>query len=251
MIMFRTKSVPPIVMIVREPNRASTGARNRLTRIPIASSVTRHKPGANMNVRCGIALIGAGVLLAQSLVATLDVTIDEADIRRASAIATSSEQARSRFHELYAIPADQPALERLEVITEFRRFVMETERQNALGNWMMARGGYDSKGRTLKDILLPLRGQVVIRALVRLHPLNTYSTAPAFDIALGDPPLLPLSVTRTPVNTATPKEGSFVSAAIIEATFNAPSIGNAILPVQVTLDREVIGRARVDFSRVE
>ena len=42
---------------------------------------------------------------------------------------------------------------------------------------MMGRGGYDPKGRTLKDLLRPLAGQVSIRARLRFHPHNTYVDA--------------------------------------------------------------------------
>ena len=62
----------------------------------------------------------------------------------------------------------------------------------------MARGGYDPKGRTLKDVLRPLDGQVSIRARLRFHPHNNYVTLPAFDILLGDPTLLAINAIRTP-----------------------------------------------------
>ena len=62
------------------------------------------------------------------------------------------------------MPFKDDTIEQLEVITEFRRFVLAAEEELKGGNWMMGRGGYDQKGRSLKEILRPFAGQVSIRA---------------------------------------------------------------------------------------
>jgi len=195
----------------------------------------------------------AGVILAEPSVRALDVDVDDAAIGRASAIALGPEAARTRFHDAYRVPIDDPVLERVEVVTEFRRFVIEAEQQRIQGNWMMARGGYDSKGRTLKDLLANVRGQVVIRAHIRLHPLHTYSALPPFEISLGEPPLLPVAVSSSPLISGTKekKEGNAMTGGVLETAFNAPSIGNASAPLRVTLDGKLVGRAVVDFSRID
>jgi hypothetical protein len=203
-----------------------------------------------MNVSRRVLLGVAGFLFAQAGAGALDIDIIEADIRRAGEIALSSEAARARFHAAYNVPVDDPTIGHIELITEFRRFVMEAERQNALGNWMMARGGYDSKGRTLKDILKESRGQLAIRVEVVLHPLHTYSAIPPFEITLGEPPFLPVSVARTPI-TRSPEDGGTLAGAVIEAAFNAPSIGDATVPVRVLLDGKQVVRVRVDLSRID
>lgn len=193
----------------------------------------------------------AAFLIAQAGVAALDVDIIEGDIRRAAEIANSPRAARARFHQAYDVAITDATVQHIEVITEFRRFVMEFERQNALGNWMMARGGYDPKGRTVKDILRDVRGQIAIRIDVRLHPLHSYSAVPPFEIALGEPSLLAVSVARTPVTSGSAENGFALTGAIIETAFNSPSVGDATLPVQVSLAGKEIVRVRVDFSRLE
>ena len=201
-----------------------------------------------------VLLAAIGVSLVQPSARALDVDVDDAAIRRASEIALGTDAARARFHEAYRVPIDDPLFERVEIITEFRRYVLEVERQRAQGNWMMARGGYDSKGRTLKDLLSAKHGQVVVRVELRLHPLHTYSTLPKFEISLGDPALLPVESSSSPLISGTKKdgkEGSALTGGVFETAFNAPSIGNASYTVRVAIDGKLIGRATVDFSKLE
>ena len=103
-------------------------------------------------------------------------------------------RARALSRSLRRRRSTTPLIEHLDVITEFRRFVLAAEDQLKAGNWMMARGGYDPKGRTLKDLLRPRSGQVSIRARLRFHPQNNYTSLPAFDILLGEPTLLAIDV---------------------------------------------------------
>ena len=146
-----------------------------------------------------------------------------------------------------------PVIEHLEIITEFRRFVLAAEDQLKAGNWMMARGGYDPKGRTLRDLLRPLGGQVSIRARLRFHPQNNYVTLPAFDILLGDPTLLAINALRTPhITPATGEPGTrdVINGATIEVFYNAPTIDDRLLPVRLISEGKEIARVSVDFSRV-
>jgi hypothetical protein len=96
--------------------------------------------------------------------------LTDRDISSALAVATGPEAARTLFHAPYILPVKDATIEQLEVITEYRRFVLAAEDELKAGNWMMARGGYDPKGRSLKDLLKPSAGQVSIRARLRFHP---------------------------------------------------------------------------------
>ena len=196
----------------------------------------------------------AGFLLTRPPARAVTEVLSDADVSRAFAVANSSEDARSRFHAPYIVALSGPSLEQVEVITEFRRFVLAAEEQVRLGNWMAARGGYDQKGRTLKDTLKALTGQVTIRARVRFHPLNTYVGVPPIDILLGEPSLLALAVTRTPnfsLGPADDKSRPAIMGAVVETAFNAPSIGDRLLAVRVVSAGEELGRVSVDFSRLE
>src|SRR5687768_14901384 len=92
------------------------------------------------------ALVAVAGWLIDSPVAAIDYDFTEADLRRAVAIAVGSEGAREKFHVAYNVPLNDSTVEQVEVITEFRRFVLASEEQLGLGNWMLARGGFDSNG---------------------------------------------------------------------------------------------------------
>ena len=196
----------------------------------------------------GVAL----VMLTQSRGHALNAAVTDADIHRATVIATGTKEVRARFHAPYILPVSDPIVDRIDVITEFRRFVLASEEQAALGNWMVARGGHDAKRRTLKDILEPWRGQVAIRLAVRFHPQHRYSSLPPIDVLVGEPSFLALDVVRTPQMALTNDEKvTFMTGAVIETTFNAQSLQDRALPVRVVFDGKEIVRVAADFARLE
>ncbi|RPI57511.1 MAG: hypothetical protein EHM55_01510 [Acidobacteria bacterium] len=196
----------------------------------------------------------AALLLVQPPIAALTEELTDRDITNALNLANNAEATRARFHAPYIIPLDEAIVERLEVITEFRRFVLAAEEQLQLGNWMLGRGGFDQKGRTLKDLLKPFAGQASIRARLRFHPHNSYVTLPAFDIMLGDPTLAAQQAIRTPH--IVPASGDrntrdFIAGATIEMTFDARSIQDRALPVRIVSEGRELARVTVDFSRLQ
>ena len=199
-------------------------------------------------------LVAAALVLALAPVTAVTEVMTEMDISYALAIANGSDASRGAFHAPYIAAVDDPLIAHLEVITEFRRFVLSAEDQLEAGNWMMARGGFDPKGRTLRDLLQPLAGQVSIRARLRFHPQNNYVTLPAVDILLGDPTLLPINAIRTPdVTRASGDSGTrdVINGATIEMFYNAPSIADRVLPVRILFEGREVARVRVDFSRIQ
>jgi hypothetical protein len=199
------------------------------------------------------ALLTASLLTIPTAMAAVTETLDERDIARALNIANSGETARVAFHAPYVLVPGEPTIEQLEVITEFRRFVLAAEEQLKAGNWMLGRGGFDQKGRSLKDLLRPSAGQVSVRARLRFHPQNTYVEMPPADILLGDPTLLPISTTRTPhvFPVAEPGAREVFSGTTAETYFNAPSIADRVLAVRIVFDGRELARVPVDFSRFE
>jgi hypothetical protein len=195
----------------------------------------------------------AALLVARVPLAGLTEVVTDREVAQALNIANGSEASRALFHAPYRVEIAEPLIEQLEVITEFRRFVLAAEDQAKAGNWMMARGGYDTKGRTLKDLLRPRTGQVSIRARLRFHPHNNYVTLPPFDILLGDPTLLAIDAVRTPHVTQAGEPGTrdTLYAATIETFFNAPTITDRVLPLRLLFEGKEVARVSVDFARVE
>ena len=195
------------------------------------------------------------LMAAQRPLAGVTEVLTEGDISYALAIASGSDATRAVFHAAYIVPVTDAIIERVEVITEFRRFVLAAEDQLKAGNWIMARGGYDAKGRTLKDLLRPFAGQVSFRARLRFHPQNSYTTLPPFDILLGEPTLLAMNAVRTPHIAVVNHDGGgsteVITGATIETFYNAPTVNDRVLPVRVIFEGEEVARATVDFGRVQ
>ncbi|HTG90848.1 MAG TPA: hypothetical protein VL914_11640 [Vicinamibacterales bacterium] len=198
--------------------------------------------------------IGVAVLAVQPGMSALTEQLTDRDISSALALATGPEAARTLFHAAYILPVKDATIEQFEVITEYRRFVLAAEDELKAGNWMMARGGYDPKGRSLKDLLKPSAGQVSIRARLRFHPQNSYVMLPIFDILVGDPSLLAVNAIRTPhvaPSSIDRNAGDYIYGATIETAFNALSIADRVLTVRIVSDGKEYGRAVVDFARLE
>ena len=200
-----------------------------------------------------VLLAAAVSVFAWTPAAALIEEVTDRDIARALNVANSSDAQRTLFHRPYVVAVSDPLIADLDIVTEFRRFVLAAEEELKNGSWMLARGGYDAKGRSLKDLLRPTVGQVTVRARLRFHPLNVYVTLPSVDILLGEPTLLPLTTSRTPHVHPAAEAGSrdVIVGAMIETAFNAPSIANRALPVRVVLEGKEVVRVVVDFSRVE
>jgi len=206
------------------------------------------------NALLRLAAVAALLVLVCAPIAGVAEVMTEREIAQALNIANGSDASRALFHAPYGVAIDDPLVEHLEIITEFRRFVLAAEDQLKAGNWMMARGGFDAKGRTLKDLLRPVGGQVSIRARLRFHPHNNYVTLPAFDILLGEPTLLAINAIRTPhVTPATGEPGTrdVIDGATIETFYNAPTIADRVLPLRLFSEGKEVARVSVDFSRVE
>lgn len=213
-------------------------------------------PSMRITRLCQYALLcAAGILGAQPEAGAINLALTDRDIQRAVAIAGESDTARAHFHARYNIPVDDATVESIEVITEFRRFTLTAEEQLKLGNWMFARGGFDERGRTMKDGLKPWAGRVSIRMRLRFHPQNTFGSIPPFEIAIGDPSIAALDISRTPIHALASRDskGGFVPlmGAVVESVFHSAAVGQKSWPVRVLVKDEEIKRLIVDFSNLE
>jgi hypothetical protein len=199
-------------------------------------------------------LLSAMLLASPAPGGAITVALSEADIARALKIGRESEQVRSRFHAPYVIPVNDATVERVEVITEFRRYVMAAEEQVKLGNWIVAQGGTDLSGRSIKAMVRSWHGRVSIRTGLRFHPQNTYGDVPPVEHVVGDPPIAALDVIRTPITAPAsgPKQGfQPLMGAVIETAFDAALVARTSEPIRILLGGQEIKRLTVDFSRLE
>jgi hypothetical protein len=204
------------------------------------------------DMRCARALrVGATLaVLLQSDVRAIVLAPDPADILRAMRLAQESAATRAQFHAPYIFKVDDATVEQIEVITEFRRYVLTAEEQLRLGNWLFARGT-----REAQDAVRPWRGHLSIVTRLRFHPQNTFVSIPPYEIAVGGPDVAALNVTRTPTNgffsNAPGDKFAPLTGATIEAVFDPASIGQTARRVSVRLGDQDVARVTIDFARLE
>lgn len=140
-------------------------------------------------------------------------------------------------------------IERVEVITEFRRAVL-------LAHARADQGDYSFTARDLDLAMAPFRGTVAFIAQVKLNPLNTYATPPAYMLYIrtgpSTPPLAPGHLTRDPVYPpGLSRPGAAMTAVTLQATFSRADIAGAAEPHLIVLDPQgtSIWDARLDLTR--
>jgi hypothetical protein len=198
--------------------------------------------------------LGGGVIAVAltlgSTVGAISTTVGDKDIERASRLAQSAPDVRARFHAPYIVSVNDPTLERLEVITEYRRYVVTTEEQLRLGHWLFAQTIEGAQ-----QLVRPWRGRVSLTARLRFHPQNTFNTVPAYDLTVGDPDLSALELARTPItalHSGNPRElFAPILGATLDAVFDASAIAGTVRPVRLSLGVQEVARVTIDFSKLE
>ncbi|HEX5476211.1 MAG TPA: hypothetical protein VFX12_16245 [Vicinamibacterales bacterium] len=140
-------------------------------------------------------------------------------------------------------------VERVEVVTEFRRAVL-------LARARADQGDFSFTPRDLDLAMTPFRGRVGFLAQVRLNPLNTYATPPPYLLYIrtgpATPPLAPGDLKRDPVfPPGLSRPGTAMTAVAIEASFSRADIVGAADPHLMILDPQgtTIWDARLDLTR--
>ena len=193
------------------------------------------------------------VLLAGATPAgALNLLLAPADIQRALTLARwpTSDAERSRFHERYVFAVNSPtteyfAVQKVEVITEFRRLELIAE-EHARINDTFGRGGL----RDVEDALAPWRGLVSIVVTLTFDSAKYITGVPPVDMALEGPTLIaPLETTRDGVYSG--DDRPTLIGGIVRSTFDAASIGQARRPVFIHRDGKPIARPPIDFATLE
>ena len=141
-------------------------------------------------------LLLVALLLAGNAVSGLETTISPRLIDEALTLGLSRiESVHTRFHQPYRLQVARPPFDYIDVVTPFRRVVLNTEERTNLG----IRG---VTNREAADALGTGSGVVEIRVEMTFHPQNVFIGVPGYDVALtvASPTarLLPRDVTRIP-----------------------------------------------------
>jgi hypothetical protein len=151
------------------------------------------------------------------------------------------------FNVGYELPVND-ALDRAEIITEFRRAVLLVRDKYHIGEFGMTE-------RDLTKAMTPFEGKVTFVAHVRLNPLHTYATPPSYElyIATGPDtkPLATKAVKRDPIYPPGLGIGSSFVGVRLESTFDRADIEHAGAPMLTVTDEKagVIWQARIELSR--
>jgi len=202
-------------------------------------------------VPASFAAVACPVASARVHAIVLDVNQDEA--YRAIAIGRSTQAERTRFHAAYLIASSDPTVERVDLLTPFRRVVVETERRLDFGDHQFG-------ARQAADAIRKWRSTLTISVRIRFHPQNVYVTVPPYEtivasspggdeVALGDVRRTPLWARPDP-NQKT-GNGAALIGAIIESDFATAAVGQTTRVVSVMLDGKTLARATIDFSKLD
>ena len=136
----------------------------------------------------------------------------------------------------------------VEVITEFRRAVLLV-RERAM------QGEYSFTTNDLAAAMSPFRGLVTFVAQVRLHPLNTFSASPDYDLYVrtgpATKPVAAPKIKRDPIYPVGAGPGSSIIGIRLEASFPRADIIGASEPTLILNDERgnIIWQTRLDLAR--
>jgi hypothetical protein len=197
-----------------------------------------------------LALIAA-LIAAPSDLGALTVSLTNQDIERALKLGLSSERERALFHAPYVLPLQNSVVRQIEVITEFRRYVLKTEERRRLGDWMFSQGV-----RAAQEALRPWQRRVSVFAQLQFDPQNTYISVPPFVLLVGGTPeVAPVEGHLTPAWSqpfqTRNRQSTYLVGATIQIDFEAAALGQTKRPVSVILDGRELARVTIDFATVE
>ncbi len=186
--------------------------------------------------------------------AWFDASIDAAAVDQAIALGrTPGSPDLSRFHQQYVIGLGGPMLDRLEIITEFRRVVLATEEHARLAD--IGWGARDAE-----RMLRPWRDKITLVLHVTFPPNNTYREMPPLGIVLyarpgsgGPGRMEPIDLRATPryISGQPAPAGTPILGGRVDATFDARALDpHGIYLAGIDMDRREVRRVEVNFARV-
>lgn len=182
--------------------------------------------------------------------------LSAADTQRALRLAGESDGVRARFHAPYVSVIPGSVITEIQVLTEFRRTVIAAEEARRRGDWTVAQGARSLSGLSVDDVVRPWRAKVTIAASLQLDAMHTYVAVPNCEVLMGGMPVigsLDRRVTPRSSMRYTSRGGTTTSllGALIEADFDAASLGGTSRLVLVLCDGKEVARRTIDFDRLE
>jgi hypothetical protein len=122
--------------------------------------------------------LAAIVLVASVAAGGFEQTLDPRAMEQAIAIGVSRIDAdRSRFHRSYRIDINRPPIDWIDIVTPFRRVVLDAEARTRAGARLYGQ-------REALEALGVSPEQVDIIVELTFHPLNTFVGVPAYEVVL-------------------------------------------------------------------
>lgn len=177
----------------------------------------------------------------------LDVTAEDVD--RALTIARSRDRERAAFHAPYIKLLDIATVERVEVVSEFRRIVLTAEDRALKGD-----RAFTHSVTLAQHANAPWKGRLSVVARLRFHPQNTYVAVPPADIILEGPAAVVIGVLRDPIlslPSAEPGDRLPILGAIVEVVFDATTLGQGTREFVVRLEKRELTRVTFDLGALQ
>ncbi len=202
--------------------------------------------------RLSLSVAATAVALASAAVPSLsaiDLDVTTQDVERALSIARDRDVERARFHAPYIKKLDTAEVETVEVVSEFRRYVLSTEEHIRRGERK-----FSFSTALAQQALAPWKTRLAIIARLRFHPLNRYITVPAAEIELVGNDRALIGVLKDPIMgmpSGKPKDGTPVMGALVEGVFDAAVVGEGIREFIVRLEGREIARVTFDLKTLD
>ena len=151
------------------------------------------------------------------------------------------------FNRGYELAVQDP-IDRVEVVTEFRRAVLLVRDKYNLGEFGMTESG-------LAKAIQPFEGKIAFVVEVRLNPMHTFAGPPSYELYISTgpatKPIASKAVKRDPIYPPGLGLGSSFIGVRVTATFDRADIEKVSTPMLTVADdnANVIWQARLDLSR--
>jgi hypothetical protein len=184
-------------------------------------------------------------------VRAVNLEMSRLDVERALKIAAGPKDQRTRFHASYIVAVNDPIVEEIEVVTQFRRLVLKAEQEVALGHSLFKQNPDEAQAA-----VQPWRHRLSVVARLRFNPQSVLARIPPYVCTIGNPRVPNLNVIRTQIDPRLPAAPAGVVAppllgARIETVFDAARVGQTVRPVGVMLSGREVTRVTIDFSKLE